>query len=170
MPDEMLTLSRLESELGLSRAEILVLAQRIGITPERRGLRTFLRASDVSRLRAAATGKGGELVATELELVQAHGESDASSVPVVSGESNWMKAEQFADLRLFRERLEILEQLVRTGIEVGSRELADLLQLRRLPPLQDLCDGKGFERRGLRCLRIQRPGQRSSWRLVKAAS
>ena len=148
MADEMLTLSRLESELGLSRAEILVLAQRIGITPERRGLRTFLRASDVSRLRAAATGEGGELVATELELVQAHGESDASSLPVVSGESNWMKAEQFADLRLFRERLEILEQLVRTGIEVDSRELADLLQLRRLPPLQDLCDGKGFERRG----------------------
>jgi hypothetical protein len=62
--------------------------------------------------------------------------------------------------------LEILERLVRTGIEVESRDLAELLQLKRLPAVVTDAAIPYFERQGLRFWRISRPGQRQSWKVT----
>jgi len=70
---------------------------------------------------------------------------------------------------LLRERLEILEMLMRSGIELDTRQLCDLLELRRLPAAQPLEDGStGFIRLGLQFSRSLRQGQRSSWRISRA--
>jgi hypothetical protein len=162
MSEELVPLAKLEDDLGLSRADVLLLLHRLRLEPVRRGLRTYVRADDVAQL--AAVAESGEAEPVAAELVLESGGADAS-LPVPTGDRDWRKAELYADLRLFRERLDILEQLVRTGIEVESGELADLLQLKRLPPVEPLPEGPGFIRRGLRCQRVQRPGQRPSWRL-----
>lgn len=162
MRDELVPLAQLEAELGLARADVLLLLHRLKLEPVRKGLRTFVQAADVAQLLEEGAS-ALEPVSAEL-VVDADPSAGRLPVPM-DGDRDWRKAEQYADLRLFRERLDILEQLVRTGIEVESGELADLLQLRRLPAVDMLADGPGFIRRGLRCQRIQRPGQRASWRL-----
>jgi len=164
MSEELVPLAKLETDLGLSRADVLLLLHRLKLEPVRRGLRTYVQAADVAQLLAAAEAGDAEPVAAELVLDPVGVEA---SLPVPTGDRDWRKAELYADLRLFRERLDILEQLVRTGIEVESGELADLLQLKRLPSVESLPEGPGFIRRGLRCQRMQRPGQRASWRLFR---
>lgn len=159
--DELIPLSRLEAELGISRVDLLLLIRRLGLEPVRRGMRTFLGSGDAATLVNRAGTDPGEAVAAELVL----DEPAVHHLPVPT-DGNWFKADLYADLRLFRERLEILERLVRTGIEVDSRELAELLQLKRLPPV--VADGPVpyFDRQGLRFWRISRPGQRLSWKVT----
>ena len=158
---ELIPLSRREAELGIGRVDLLLLIRRLGLEPIRRGMRTFLSSGDAATLVNRAGGDPAETVAAELVLE----EPSVHHLPVPT-DGNWYKADLYADLRLFRERLEILERLVRTGIEVDSRELAELLQLKRLPPV--VGDGQlpYFERQGLRFWRINRPGQRLSWKVT----
>ena len=159
--DELIPLSRLEAELGISRVDLLLLMRRLGLEPIRRGMRTFLGSSDAATLVTQAGADPGEAVAAELVL----DEPTVHQLPVPT-DGNWYKADLYADLRLFRERLEILERLVRTGIEVDSRELAELLQLKRLPPVAGAGPVPYFDRQGLRFWRISRPGQRLSWKVT----
>lgn len=162
MPGEdLIPLSRLEVELGISRVDLLLMVRRLGLEPIRRGMRTCLRAADAATLVSRASAEGGEPVAAELVL----DEPTVADLPVPAS-GHWYKADLYADLRLFRERLEILERLVRTGIEVDSRELAELLQLKRLPAVLVTEDGSYFDRQGLRFWRINRPGQKLSWRVT----
>jgi hypothetical protein len=52
---------------------------------------------------------------------------------------------------------------------LDTRQLCDLLELRRLPAAQRLEDGAmGFIRLGLQFSRSTRQGQRSSWRISRA--
>jgi hypothetical protein len=162
--DEFVPLSRLEAELGISRVDLLLLIRRLGLEPMRRGMRTFLSNKDAAMLASRFSGEGTESVAAELVLE----ESPVSQLPVPI-EPQWFKADLYADLRLFRERLEILERLVRTGIEIDSRELADLLQLKRLPAVEQQGDVAFFDRLGLRFWRRSRPGQRLSWKVTADA-
>ena len=162
--DELIPLSRLESELGISRVDLLLLIRRLGLEPIRRGMRTFLKPGDASTLVSRVSGDPAESVAAELVLE----EPSVHSLPVPV-EGHWYKADLYADLRLFRERLEILERLVRTGIEVESKELAELLQLKRLPAVVNDGEIPYFDRQGLRFWRISRPGQRQSWKVTVAA-
>jgi hypothetical protein len=159
--DELIPLSRLEAELGISRVDLLLLMRRLGLEPIRRGMRTFLGSSDAATLVTHAGADPGEAVAAELVL----DEPTVHQLPVPT-DGNWFKADLYADLRLFRERLEILERLVRTGIEVDSRELAELLQIKRLPPVAGDGPVPYFDRQGLRFWRISRPGQRLSWKVT----
>jgi hypothetical protein len=160
--DELIPLSRLESELGISRVDLLLLIRRLGLEPMRRGMRTFLGSSDAAVLVSRVSADPGETVAAELVLDEPVVHHNLP-VPI---DSNWYKADLYADLRLFRERLEILERLVRTGIEVESRDLAELLQLKRLPAVVTDAAIPYFERQGLRFWRISRPGQRQSWKVT----
>ena len=159
--DEFIPLSRLEAELGISRVDLLLLIRRLGLEPMRRGMRTFLSSHDASMLVARISGEGAESVAAELVLE----ETPVSELPVPV-EPQWFKADLYADLRLFRERLEILERLVRTGIEIDSGELADLLKLKRLPTVEHQGDVSFFDRQGLRFWRMSRTGQRLSWKVT----
>ena len=163
---ELIALSQLEQELGISRVDLVLLLRRLGIQPVRQGLRMLLRREQAEQLAAQLSG-GGALETIQAELLPEDDDPGREALPVPVG-GVWDEAARYAQFRLLRERLEILETLLRSGIEVDSRQLCELLELRRLPPLQRWPDGsQGFERQGLRFLRHQRPGQRSSWRLVK---
>ena len=72
---------------------------------------------------------------------------------------------KYSKLRLLRERIEVLDLLRSTEIELTSHEICSLLELKRLPPLQTLDDGAvGFRRMGLEFEKIIRPGHRLSWK------
>lgn len=159
--DELIPLSRLEAELGISRVDLLLLIRRFALEPVRRGMRTYLSRDDASTLISRAGGDSAEAVAAELVV----DDSPLTNLPVPA-EAGWYKAELYAELRLFRERLEILERLMRTGIELDSSDLADLLQLKRLPSVENQDGQAFFDRQGLRFWRMNRPGQRSSWRVT----
>lgn len=161
--EELVPLAKLESELGISRVDLLLLLRRLGLEPIRRGMRTFLSAEDAKTLVASMGTNGREAIVAEL----VPDATPISQLPVPS-EAPWFKADLYADLRLFRERLEILERLMRTGIEIDSRELADLFQLKRLPAVQSEGDKAYFDRLGMRFWRRSRPGQRLSWRVSAA--
>lgn len=162
---DLVPLSQLEHDLGISRVDLLLLLRRLGIQPIRRGMRTLLSAEQAEQL-ASHVGSGASLETITAELVLDEPGSDNLPVPV--GES-WGEAARYAQLRLLRERLEILETLMRSGIELDSGQLCDLLEMRRLPAAQLLEDGSsGFIRLGLQFSRRQRPGQRSSWRISRA--
>jgi len=161
--EELVPLSRLESELGISRVDLLLLLRRLGLETLRRGMRTFLSEQDASTLISSVGSHAREAVVAELVPDAAA----ISQLPVPS-EPAWFKADLYADLRLYRERLEILEQLMRTGIEIDSRELADLFQLKRLPAVEHQGQEAYFDRLGMRFWRRSRPGQRLSWRVCVA--
>ena len=161
---DLVPLSQLENDLGISRVDLLLLLRRLGIQPIRRGMRTLLSADQAEQL-AAHVGSGASLETITAELVL--DEPGHDNLPVPVGES-WGEAARYAQLRLLRERLEILETLMRSDIELDSRQLCDLLELSRLPAAQPLDDGAmGFIRLGLQFSRNQRLGQRSSWRIAK---
>ena len=162
---DLVPLSQLEQELGIGRVDLLLLLRRLGIQPLRRGMRTLLTTEQAEQL-ANHVGSGASLETITAELVL--DEPGQDNLPVPMGES-WGEAGRYAQLRLLRERLEILEALMRSGIELDSRQLCDLLDLRRLPAVQPLDDdAMGFIRMGLKFSRHQRPGQRSSWRIGRA--
>jgi hypothetical protein len=162
---DLVPLSQLEQELGISRVDLLLLLRRLGIQPIRRGMRTLLTADQAEQL-AGHVGSGAPLEPITAELVLDETGQDALPVPMVD---SWGEAARYAQLRLLRERLEILEMLMRSGIELDTRQLCDLLELRRLPAVQPLDDGRsGFVRLGLQFSRQQRMGQRSSWMISRA--
>lgn len=161
--EDLVPLARLESELGISRVDLLLLLRRLALEPIRRGMRTFLSAEDAQTLVGSVGPEAREALVAELVPDSAA----TPSLPVPS-DAPWFKADLYADLRLFRERLEILERLMRTGIEIDSRELADLFQLKRLPPVQVEGEAAYFDRLGMRFWRRSRPGQRLSWRVSAA--
>jgi len=162
---DLVPLSQLEHDLGISRVDLLLMLRRLGIQPIRRGMRTLLTTEQAEQL-ASHVGSGASLETITAELVL--DEPGQENLPVPMGES-WGEAARYAQLRLLRERLEILETLMRSGIELDSRQLCELLELRRLPAAQPLDDGSmGFIRMGLKFFRSQRLGQRSSWRISRA--
>ncbi len=163
--EELIALSQLEAELGISRVDLLLVMRRLGIDLIRRGMRTLLRSADAERLRLHLDkAETLEPISAELVLENSGGDR-ALPVPVVQG---WEKAEQFAGLKLLHERLQVLEHLQRTGIELDTSQLCQVLELRRPPSLIRTDDGMHFERMGLRFQRMDRAGQRSSWRVSGA--
>ena len=73
---------------------------------------------------------------------------------------------KYSKLRLLRERIEVLDLLRESGVELPSQEICSLLDLKRLPPLDNLEDGRdGFQRMWLEFLRIRKDGQRSAWKV-----
>lgn len=162
---DLVPLSQLEQELDISRVDLLLLLRRLGVQPIRRGMRTLVTAEQAEQL-VAHVGSGASLEPITAELVLDEVGQDTLPVPV---NDSWGEAARYAQLRLLRERLEILEMLMRSGIELDSRQLCELLDMRRLPAAQPLEDGRmGFTRLGLRFSRSQRPGQRSSWQVARA--
>lgn len=161
-PDALISLSQLEAQLGISRVDLLLLMRRLGLEPIRKGLRTFLREVDAAVLIERTSAPPAESLTAELVVE----EPSLPALPVRAEES-WFKADLYADLRLFRERIDILERLVRTGIEVESQPLAELLALKRLPVVLDDRGHPYFDRHGLRFHRMRRRGQRLSWKVSR---
>ena len=57
---DLVPLSQLENDLGISRVDLLLLLRRLGIQPIRRGMRTLLSADQAEQL-AAHVGSGASL-------------------------------------------------------------------------------------------------------------
>ena len=153
--DALVSLRELESELGLERSELLLLLRELRAAPIHRGLRTYVSQAEVSRLRNHINGRPepGSLTVLELEPA-AHQPSPT-----------WPQADHFAQLRLLRERLELLLLCADRNIWLESGELAALLGLRRVVAKDQDETGPYLERYGLRFRRLERPGQRSAWQV-----
>ncbi|MBM5795940.1 MAG: hypothetical protein FJ049_07415, partial [Cyanobacteria bacterium M_surface_7_m2_037] len=64
---DLVPLSQLEHELGISRVDLLLLVRRLGIQPIRRGMRTLLSAEQAEQL-IAHVGSGASLEPITAEL------------------------------------------------------------------------------------------------------
>jgi hypothetical protein len=158
----MVPLSELEGQLEISRVDLLLLMRRLGLEPLRRGMRIFLGLSDAQRLIQYLDATGGaEAIPADLQSSP----PPASPAPLSPAEA-WEQPQRLVSLRRLRERVDLLEQLLRTQIELDSRQLCEVLELRRLPPLQRDETGVFFERYGLRFWRRMRAGQRVGWKVT----
>ncbi|MEN9877736.1 MAG: hypothetical protein RLZZ158_775 [Cyanobacteriota bacterium] len=153
---DLVSLRQLEAELGLERAELLLLLRQHRIEPLHKGLRTYLSVDQVDQLRShyPKDSDGGALTVLELEP------AGAQAGP------QWSEAGQFAQVRLLRERLELLLLCADRGLWLESGELAPLLGLRRVVARDQDDQGAYFDRYGIRFRRQDRPGQRSAWRII----
>jgi len=168
---QVVSLGTLEADLGLSRVDLLLVIREVGIEPIRKGMRTWIRQDQVSLLYQHL-GKSDPQEPLIAEVVPTAVIGDAPLVPLnTSIGQDEEDLRKYSKLRLLRERIEVLDLLQGTGVELPSQEICSLLELKRLPPLEVLGDGiDGFQRMGLEFQRIRRDGQRASWKVRKPAS
>ena len=152
----LISLRELEEELGLERSELLLLLRQEKLQTVHKGLRTYVNRSDIDNLRNRASINDNVSSLTVLEMKPASAEPAAA----------WEDANQFAQLRLLRERLDLLILCADRSIHLESGELASLLGLRRISARQHDHHGVYFERYGLRFRRLDQQGQRSSWKVI----
>ena len=168
---QVVSLGTLEADLGLSRVDLLLVIREVGIEPIRKGMRTWIRQDQVSLLYHHL-GKSNPQEPLIAEVGPTAVIGDAPLVPLnTSVGQDEEDLRKYSKLRLLRERIEVLDLLQGTGVELPSQEICSLLELKRLPPLEVLGDGiDGFQRMGLEFQRIRRDGQRASWKVQKPAS
>ena len=161
------SLGSLEGSLGLSRVDLLLVIRELGIQPVRKGMRTWIKKEETG-LIYQHLGKNDCLEPLEAEVVNVEPSVSYNELMVKNQQDSQSVDEEFkkySKLRLLRERIEVLDLLRSTGIEMTSHEICSLLELKRLPPLQTLDDGEvGFRRMGLEFEKVVRPGHRLSWR------
>ena len=163
---QVVSLGTLEADLGLSRVDLLLVIRELGIEPIRKGMRTWIRQDQVSVLYKHL-GKSNPHEPLIAEVVPTAVIDDAPLVPLnaTHGQED-EDLRKYSKLRLLRERIEVLDLLQESGVELPSQEICSLLDLKRLPPLEKLEDGRdGFQRMGLEFLRIRKDGQRSAWKV-----
>lgn len=163
---QVVSLGSLEADLGLSRVELLLMIRELGIEQIKQGMRTWIRQEEASRLYQHL-GKSNPKEPLLAEVVQATSMDERAMVPFDTplghGEE---ELRRYSKLRLLRERIEVLDLLQTTAVELPSHEICSILDLKRLPPLESLSDGaQGFQRMGMEFERIRRGGQRSAWRV-----
>lgn len=163
------SLGSLESDLGLSRVDLLLVMRELSIEPIRRGMRTWIRQEETGRIydHLGRANPKDPLVAevVTVETNSTHHElvtTETSTEPRIEDD-----VRKYSKLRLLRERIEVLDLLETTQIELTGHEICSLLEIRRLPQTTQLSSGqRGFHRMGLEFERINRAGQRTAW-LVK---
>ena len=132
-------------------------------------MRTWVRQDEANSLYQHL-GKVNPHETLVAEVVPVDGEEEGAMVP--AGETAADSDEElrkYSKLRLLRERVEVLDLLQRTAVELPSQDICSLLDLKRLPNLERLSDGEeGFQRMGLEFLRFRRNGQRTAWKVRKA--
>ena len=163
------SLGSLEADLGVSRVDLLLVIRELGIEPIRRGMRTLVRQEETGRIydHLGRANPKEPLVAevVTVDTNTAHHElvtTETSTEPPLDDD-----VRKYSKLRLLRERIEVLDLLKTTQIELTGHEICSLLEIKRLPQTEQLSSGqRGFQRMGLEFERINRAGQRASW-LVK---
>ena len=163
------SLGSLESDLGLSRVDLLLVMRELSIEPIRRGMRTWIRQEETGRIydHLGRANPKDPLVAevVTVETNSTHHElvtTETGTEPRIEDD-----VRKYSKLRLLRERIEVLDLLETTQIELTGHEICSLLDIRRLPQTTQLSSGqRGFQRMGLEFERINRAGQRTTW-LVK---
>ena len=164
------SLGSLEADLGVSRVDLLLVIRELGIEPIRRGMRTLIPQDETGRIydHLGRTNPKEPLVAeviTVETITHNHGlvatETTSTEQPLEDD------VRKYSKLRLLREKIEVLDLLKTTQIELTGHEICSLLEIKRLPQTEQLSSGRrGFQRMGLEFERIQRARQRTAW-LVK---
>ena len=155
-----ISLGSLEASLGLSRVDLLLAIRELGIQPVRKGMRTWIKQEETGLIyqHLGRTDPKEPLIA-EVVTVEPTSRDNELMVPDNQG-GDYVDEEfkKYSGLRLLRERIEVLDLLRSTAIEMTSHEICSLLELKRLP-LQTLDDGAvGFRRMGLEFEKVSRPG------------
>ena len=162
-----ISLGSLEASLGLSRVDLLLVIRELGIQPVRKGMRTWIKQEETG-LIYQHLGRSDPQEPLVAEVVTVEPSTPNNELMLTSNQGSGNVDEEFkkySKLRLLRERIEVLDLLQSTGIELTSHEICSLVELKRLPSLETLEDGAGgFRRMGLEFERGSRPGQRLSWK------
>ena len=162
-----ISLGSLEASLGLSRVDLLLVIRELGIQPVRKGMRTWIKQEETG-LIYQHLGRSDPQEPLVAEVVTVEPSTPNNELMVTSNQGGGNVDEEFkkySRLRLLRERIQVLDLLRSTAIELTSHEICSLLELKRLPSLEQLDDGAvGFRRMGLEFEKVSRPGQRLSWK------
>jgi len=162
-----ISLGSLEASLGLSRVDLLLAIRELGIQPVRKGMRTWIKQEETGLIyqHLGRTDMKEPLVAEVVSVEPTSRDNELIVANKKTGEYVDEEFKKYSKLRLLRERIEVLELLKSSEIELTSHEICSLLELKRLPPIQKLDDGAvGFRRMGLEFEKVLRPGHRLSWR------
>ena len=168
---QVVSLGSLEADLGLSRVDLLLMIRELGIEQIRQGMRTWIRQDEATRLYQHL-GKSNPREPLLAEVVQATSMDEQAMVPFDTptghGDEEFRR---YSKLRLLRERIEVLNLLQTTAVELSSHEICSILDLKRIPPLEQLGDGmEGFHRMGMEFLKMRRNGQRTTWKVRPPSS
>ena len=164
--NQVVSLGTLEADLGLSRVDLLLVMRELGLEPVKRGMRTWINQDEANSLYKHF-GKSNPREPLIAEVVPENDREDRQLAPTgTAGPDNEDDLKKYSKLRLLRERIEVLELLSNSNIELSSHEISTLLDLKRLPTLQMFSDEtQGFQRMGLDFIRIRREGHRTSWKV-----
>lgn len=164
------SLASLEADLAISRVDLLLVIRELGIEPIRRGMRTLIRQEETGRIYDHL-GRTNPKEPLEAEVVTV--DTIATNHELVPTEINTEQpleddVRKYSKLRMLRERIELLDLLKTTQIQLTGHEICSLLEIKRLPQTEQLSSGqRGFQRMGLEFVRVQRAGQRSGWLVEK---
>lgn len=167
------SLGSLESDLGLSRVDLLLVIRELGIEPIRRGMRTWIRQDETGRIYDhLGRANPKEPLVAEVVTVDTNTEHHQLATSEANTELPLEDdVRKYSKLRLLRERIEVLDLLQKTQIELTGNEICSLLEIKRLPQTEQLASGqRGFQRMGLEFERINRNGQRTAWLIKKPES
>lgn len=167
------SLGSLESDLGLSRVDLLLVIRELGIEPIRRGMRTWIRQDETGRIYDhLGRANPKEPLVAEVVTVDTNSEHHQLATSEANTELPLEDdVRKYSKLRLLRERIEVLDLLQKTQIELTGNEICSLLEIKRLPQTEQLASGqRGFHRMGLEFERINRNGQRTAWLIKKPES
>ena len=167
------SLGSLESDLGLSRVDLLLVIRELGIEPIRRGMRTWIRQYETGRIYDhLGRANPKEPLVAEVVTVDTNTEHHQLATSEANTELPLEDdVRKYSKLRLLRERIEVLDLLQKTQIELTGNEICSLLEIKRLPQTEQLASGqRGFHRMGLEFERINRNGQRTAWLIKKPES
>lgn len=162
-----ISLGSLEASLGLSRVDLLLVIRELGIQPVRKGMRTWIKQEETGLIyqHLGRSDLKEPLVAEVVNVEPTTRDNELMVSNAMGPDYVDEEFKKYSKLRLLRERIEVLDLLRSTEIELTSHELCSLLELKRLPPLQTLDDGAvGFSRMGLEFEKVLRPGHRLSWK------
>ncbi len=167
--NQVVSLGSLEADLGLSRVDLLLIIRELGIEQIKQGMRTWIRQEEANRLYQHL-GKSNPREPLVAEVVPISMPDDAAALATTTGnETGDEELRKYSKLKLLRERIELLDLLQSTEVELASQEICTVLDIKRLPPTNDLGnDQEGFRRMGLKFIRIKRDKHRTSWKVSRS--
>lgn len=171
--NQVVSLGSLEADLGLSRVDLLLIIRELGIEQIKQGMRTWIRHEEANRLYQHL-GKSNPREPLVAEVVPISGAEDESALATTGHNNDTGDADEelrkYSKLKLIRERIEVLDLLQSTTVELASQEICTILDIKRLPAAEDLGNNQeGFRRMGLEFIRIKRDKHRTSWKVKRSS-
>ena len=170
---KVVSLGSLESDLGLSRVDLLLIMRELRIEPVKKGMRTWIKQEETNEIyKHLGRNNPQEPLMAEIVTIDTQDKLDSLAIArnqttkeINNGNESF---KTYSQLKLLRERIELLELLNTTSIEVYTSDLCALLSLKRIPTLTELPNHKsGFSRLGLVFEKISKEGKRITWKVAR---